>query len=505
MAVVSVIKKIITGKPVFGLPRVFLEIGMDWVKCSRSGSFWLGGRSGVKSLARIALPEAREEGSHALAALLRQLHLRRKPVVLLLPRQLVTVRLLKVPSANPDEISRMVRLQVGRQTPYSTEEVVSAYRVLHTDAQGYSHILLVIARRSIIAEQMEAVRAAGMKLARIGITSEAVWHWFLRTFAGHDYLNRTVALLDVDSRSSDLLIFHKGKLTFTRSLLFGARNQAADQASGGGQAEMLKEVQESLERYRNENPEDGVGLLLVGGSLDAVAALTPVFTDALRVQVVACDPLAATAPNYSGLDAVRRSSFTAVLGAALEPEKVELDLIPPEEKMERAMEEKRVQLNLLGLLAITLISVISLTIFVNLHYKNLKVQAIEAAIAEIKPAADSVNEMKSRMELINRRLDARSAPLNMIAEIHRITPPEIQVTSLRMVAAGQVGITGRGSAMADVFRYVEVIERSDLFQGVTAPYTSVKKIDNREYAEFRISCLYEPAKPQAANENSGDQ
>ena len=71
-------------------------------------------------------------------------------LILSIPRHLTTTRNLDLPSANPLEIKDMIELQIGKQTPYASDEVIKDYQILGSNADGYSKVLLVIVHRDIV-------------------------------------------------------------------------------------------------------------------------------------------------------------------------------------------------------------------------------------------------------------------------------------------------------------------------------------------------------------------
>ena len=72
--------------------------------------------------------------------------------------------------------------------------------------------------------------------------------------------------------------------------------------------------------------------------------------------------------------------------------------------------------------------------------------------------------------------------------------PMISLTNLNIEAKNRVTLRGRGRRMSDVFKFVTILENSPSLKGVKTTYTSAKKVNKKEFAEFEINCLYEAAK-----------
>src|SRR3989338_6411188 len=103
-------------KPGFKKPIVVVEIGNDWLKILEYNPSFKGGCVTRASL--VKLVQIKEPVTEALSKAFKNLKLSRQGVIVCIPRHLVTIRILELPSTDPKEIKNMVSLQVGKQTPY---------------------------------------------------------------------------------------------------------------------------------------------------------------------------------------------------------------------------------------------------------------------------------------------------------------------------------------------------------------------------------------------------
>ena len=85
-----------------------------------------------------------------------------KNVISCLPRHLVTIRFLKLPSINEIEIAKMLEFQATRQLPFSKEDVVTGYKIFDLDKDGYSRVMLVIAQKNILDNHFAMLKEAGI-------------------------------------------------------------------------------------------------------------------------------------------------------------------------------------------------------------------------------------------------------------------------------------------------------------------------------------------------------
>ena len=65
-------------------------------------------------------------------------------LIIILPRNQVTIRNLELPSVDQDEIRDIINIQTGKQTPFARDEVIEDYRLVGSSRQRYTKVLLAI-------------------------------------------------------------------------------------------------------------------------------------------------------------------------------------------------------------------------------------------------------------------------------------------------------------------------------------------------------------------------
>ena len=215
-------------------PAVVVEIGNDWLKVME------GNPSAKESFVTKAsfrkLVEIKEPVTVALAKIFKDLKLNTQGIIACIPRHLVTVRILEFPSTNPKDIRDMVSLQVGKQTPYSRDEIIFTYKTIGVSATGYTKVMLVIARRNLVNARVEVLQKAGIEVEKVTMSSEGLAHWFQMTYweetapgkaKVYDDVkldDQAVICVDIDSNYSDFIVLRKAKLVYTRNFLVGANH-----------------------------------------------------------------------------------------------------------------------------------------------------------------------------------------------------------------------------------------------------------------------------------------
>ena len=159
---------------------VLIEIGSEWLKIIQAEP-----RRGGVGVSKIHL-ERVSGSSRAVAdqirAALRKGRFARVPVIGCLPRQMMTVRMLELPSTDHEEIADMVDLQIGKQTPYSRDEIAWDYRAAGSGRDGYTRVMLSIVQRSTIRDRYYILEEAGVDVERMTVSAEGMLNWCAAAF-----------------------------------------------------------------------------------------------------------------------------------------------------------------------------------------------------------------------------------------------------------------------------------------------------------------------------------
>jgi len=482
----------LTLKPGFKKPSVVVEIGNDWLKILEYNPSYKGGC--VTRVSFVKLVQIKEPVTEALAKAFKNLKLSKQSVIACIPRHLVTIRILEFPSVDPKEINDMVTLQVGKQTPYSREEIIFAYRPIHVEREGYTKLMLVIARRNIVNARVEVLQKAGIEVERVAVSSEGVYNWFDAAYASETKTDaQGVILLDVDSNYSDFVVMHKGQFSYTRNILIGSNHLLEE--GDKWRDKFVEEVGHSIELHRNEERSAKISKIFLGGAAKHISDLDHALSTQLDLPVELTDPLH-NIKVRSDIHVFRDDdcifvSPSPLLGMAIRNKNLQLDLTSSELRIQRGMEQKRKQITLMGVLAASIVMVISLLLFMNVYTKNTYLTQIKKQIARIEQEAGHVERMRRYIDLVGSRLNAEQRSINILHEIHKLTPQEIYFTNINIEEEKRVVLQGHAAAMSNVFSFVTTLENSPQFENVKPTYTTTKKDKDEEYTKFEIICMYE--------------
>ncbi len=473
-------------------PIVIVEIGNDWLKIVE-GKVRANGASITKA-SFIKLSQIKDSIPDKISEVFKGMKLDKQAVITYLPRHLVTVRILEPPSIDPKEISDIINLQIGKQTPYSKEEIVYSYKTIGREKEGYTKIMLVIAKRNLIDNRIDALSKASIEAREVALSSEGVYHWFnifyLQKLKLQD--SQAVILVDIDSNFSDFLVMHKGNFRFSKNILIGANQLIEEKDTYINK--FIDELKHSINAFYEESRAIKAIKLFLSGAARNIKDLEIILSQQLDLpcEIIDASNDVKVATNTAILnDDTKFISLSSIFGILLKYQKLEFSLLPNEKRIQKLMENKRKNLTMMGILFSAIMMTLSALILINIYNKNVYIAQIKQKIALIKTDSDEIDKMRLSVSLIRDRLDAGGDSINLLNEIYRTIPGEIYLTDISIERRKQVILKGRASVMSDIFKFVTTLEKSPYFENVKNTSATAKKEDNNEYTDFEITASYE--------------
>ncbi len=403
-------------------------------------------------------------------------------VVICLPRQAVNVRLFDLPSGDPQEIADMVDLQITRQTPYSRDEIVFDYRVFRSDKEGYTRVMLVIAQTGVVRQKYRFLEDAGLTVSLVTTTTDG---WLAALLAGKlAFTKRTVgatAILDVDATSSDLVILNQGVPLFSRSLSVGDDQLMAKDERLRDKA--VQEISMALETFRNETPSVVIAALALPGRVGENKAFIGLLETALGLEIVSVTGGGAAAYEMAGADA-SGVVLTGVMGAAMAPEMLQINLTPDSVQLRKSVMVKARQLTLMAMLTMAVVGLLSLVVMSRINRQKVYLDELNTRIEQTTADADRIDAMRRKVVLVSERMSLNMIPARALVELFGLAPDSMAFTSVQISPASQLVCRGTAETVADTVRLVNAMEASPLFQNVK----STRTVSGKDRTEFEIAC-----------------
>jgi len=418
-------------------------------------------------------------------------------LIISIPRHLITTRNLELPSANPLEIKGMIELQIGKQTPYASEEIIWDYQILGSNADGYSRVQLVIVHRDVIERYSKILATAGLKGPKVGFSSEGLLNWSRLIEQGKAPSGKAQVLIEVDYDTSDFEIILDDKLVFGRSLSVGF-SQLPGQLEEW-QKKFVQEVNHSIYVYQTEVLGLGKEISkiiiskpeMVGDSLEK-SILEKEF--GLPVEVV--DQLKNISLTEEAVNAYAKIvrtdvSFSALAGLALAFGEQKINLIPQEQQISKVVQEKGKDLYLMGIFLVFILVAVSGIFLGRTYNKERYLGQITKRLSEIQNKTKELTGMIRAIETIKERVFTRGLALNLIYEVHQVISPEIHLVSMSFDGKEFLILRGESNMMSEVFIFITKLEESGYFRDVKSKYATKRMVEGKEITEFEISCSLE--------------
>ncbi len=218
-----------------------------------------------------------------------------------------------------DDAASMIKWRLKKLMPFDMEQASLRFQYLGAgdEKSGGGHRYLAAVIKSDILEQYEdAISEAGLRPARIDISSFCVWNLY------HDFLvketpGRTFCVLNLSCGKMTVMVFEDGVIRFFRlkDLSLEEREPGSDECDIGP---VLRELRTSLTYYREHFQGGQVGVVFVTGQMvdpekavSGITAGTGLEARALGIEMV----MGTGGASYRSGDGI---SFGAACGAALE-------------------------------------------------------------------------------------------------------------------------------------------------------------------------------------------
>ena len=464
-----------------------LEITEKYLKVAQSA--WIKNRRELTVLKAKTLPEGIDDRvvSNEIYSLFKAKDIKKSPgITLCLSRYLVTTRYLKLPSYDPTEIEKIVSFQATKYLPYPSQELISRYYLIGQDPEGYSRILLVIVHKDVINRYLKILRESGLEATTALVSSYGLYNWYLSHRSDLE-ISEPVVLVDVDPAYQDLVVISGGKLVFTRS--FSVELNSQDCASvNPWQDKIAEEITRSIITYQKDNIDKNPTGIVLSGSPKIIIGLEKKLSSALSLSVEKVNSLEKISLKEKTYLEDTNFSFASIIGLALASPLESLDLLSKEIREKRKVLTKRREWIKTAILFIGVLFTIFLGTAKNLYDKTLYLERLKAEIEEVSSEAESLEEIKNRLDIIKGQFNISVSSIDALYELYRIALPQIALYSFSFDERNQVVIKGQAQDLSDVFKFVTALEESEYFQGVSVKNAAKRKIQLTEVADFEIIC-----------------
>jgi len=396
--------------------------------------------------------------SERINHLFKKLGLRKEPIIISLPRILVTCRYLRLPSGESLELEGMAKFQASQYLPYPADELITGFSLIRRDSQGYAYVNLIIVHRDVIGRFLRILEIYRGQVEAILLSSYALAYWSrgIKPKQTHE----PVLILNIDSSYAEVAIVNQGDLVFSRAFKLPKEQIEL-------RTHLSEEIDKTLKSYQKETAEPRpTKIILTGLTGESLKDMKDLELN-LSIEYIAGEPLAAIAGQ-----------------------KIEscLNLLPP------AMKENRKKLSLRKEYVKTICLILGIIIFfswgllINFHNKKVYLNRLKQELKKIAPQVKAIEDMEKRTSLLSTQLWQMPKTVDVLYEVYQSLPEEISLTTLTYEENSQLVLRGQTQDLSAVFKTISIFEKSKIFSNVKVRYATTKKTQIGEMVDFEIIC-----------------
>ena len=475
---------------------VVLEIGNPWLKVAvfRPGL----SVTYLKHVAAFSIANLSEDAiAGTISDYFKDLQIKKfQNIIISFSRNAVTLRNLRIPSANPAEVDDMIKLHVGRQVPYAKEEIVNGYRIIGHDAMGYSKVMLAIVHRENIRKIFRILEKAGLYTDRIELASDGILSWLCRVLKTPEPKAQDVfIILDIDSNFTDFIVSSTENILFSRAIAQGA-DLLSDESKW---PKFMGEMKQTIVISQGEEVMAKPSKVYVTGAAENLKNFASAIELEFNIPAVVVEPLTniplAKDISKKPPDLFQRTSFSALLGLGLDTVRKKINFVLPEAQIRRALRERSRDIIFFGSALMYLILIICGIYLEKLHNRQAYLELLTDRYKKIATQSEDLSEKVERIKKIKSKQDTKSVVLNYLLEVSKLLPSEIVITSVSFAKDDRLDLKGRTTEMSDIFKFITTLENSPYFKNVQSRYTTKKKINGKDTNEFELICPFENLSP----------
>jgi len=190
----------------------------------------------------------------AIRRLRATLGIRNKVVATAISGHSVIIKKIQVPQMAPEELGPQLQIEAEQHIPFRADEVEMDHQLVNPrNAQGMMELLLVAAKKEIIADYTQVIRDAKLQPTVMDVAAFTVQNAFEVSYDA--VAGESVALINIGAAISNINIITDGTSIFTR-----------DVTVGGGA--FTEEIQKRV--HVNSEEAEGFKIALSGGVTDGI-------------------------------------------------------------------------------------------------------------------------------------------------------------------------------------------------------------------------------------------
>jgi type IV pilus assembly protein PilM len=258
--------------------------------------------------------------AETIRALIDSRGIRARKVVTAVPGPAVIIKRVTLPAQSARELENTIVFEAGNFIPEDLENVSLDYQVTDSHDDGKLEVLLVAAKKDIVASYSDSMRGAGLTPIVVDVDYFALENMFETNYEPR--FDRAIALVNIGARYSSLNILKGGRSTFTGDVPVGGRdiNEAlmrdlgvnaaeAEKLKAGGSSDsvpadqlahvaesaagaLIEEIHHALSFFWTAATDETIDAVYVSGGVASMPGLAQQLSERIQAPVEVANPFA---------------------------------------------------------------------------------------------------------------------------------------------------------------------------------------------------------------------
>jgi len=357
-------------------------------------------------------------------------------LVLGLPVNAVLAQRLRLPTAEAEEFAEMVRIQIEKTLPYSTEEVTTDFEIIEQTEEG-SVVSAVAVHNQKLSELAAPLLARGIIPSQVAVYAG-------QRAATHASSGRAF-LIYPENDALVCAISEDGKLGFTRSL------------DGADAAQLQRDLPQ----------------LALSAELQGINTSFPV--------VLLDESLFELRDTVKGLF-VTEATLVAV---ETPPAETKLNLLPQAWRQRRLELVRQAQWKKRLLWAGGAYAALLLLFAVYVLVLRLQAGRLDRRIAQDEPKTAFIKKTETKWKALSPAIDPHYYPIEVLFHLFESLPsPDVQITAFNQ-SARQLSVEGEANSAALAYQFADKVKKNPELQTFQFEMAAPRILPN-EHAQFRL-------------------
>jgi len=406
-------------------------------------------------------------------------------VFVVLPRRSVFLKQVSLPAQNPEEMRKMLDLQVSQHVPYPREEVTADFVQLGTDSTGLMKVMMVVVPMAVITQYQEALKVAGLGSVHFVLSS-----WLLVKRLPSEVVAQEAAapfiVIDVDEKSVEIGFYRGKDLLFSRTLDFGASD-----VGGSLNPDCLEQLRLTVATYQREKMGLALQKIFLTGDPERLGRLQKWLEENFSLPVEVIAPTVGFPADespfkefYAQFPQLSLSAILGLLSSGQEPIPV---VSLPDLEQRVGQRRKSAFFQLAATLALVVIVAGGMGA-VQLNKKEQTLRQFEAELAGVKTAAKKAAEKIQGAQIVKDKIRNRVGIPEVVAKLLELAPRGITFRLIQLDEQRALTLEGFGGEGAGVNQFQSQLVHDPFFRDVVLQYATKRKRFDNEFTEFKLTC-----------------